>query len=294
MPFVFYSCFSQTESMQVEGRPYNKCTGRQVKYPPLVPLKLRHHKISQMAWDKWHGGSYLHHFKAGQQIWKVFFCTNTNHMWDLRGPSQTSKCLRAERCEKLREVNVLFCFRCCPDYRLFRRSHLGCALRAQVVMSRDSRRNPTSKPPLKLKTLRVELWVIPFSETLSLDEYGTPEQLWLKVKMNPDGIYVTECEGGRCSVTPAWSNKGQGGRKKMAGCEKEPSRSQQVAAVVAPDPLQLLGISKWTEDLSSTWELSCTILSPRRDIGLVPLCSPTACTAVCEIHIQSLHNPSRF
>lgn len=71
--------------------------------------------------------------------------------------------------------------------------------------------------------------VIPFSKArwLTLGEYGTPEQLWLKVKMRPDGIYATESEGGRCSITLAWSNKGQG--KEIAACEMEPSRSQQVA-----------------------------------------------------------------
>lgn len=75
-----------------------------------------------------------------------------------------------------------------------------------------------SKIKTPFETQNCESWasqVIPFSRTrwLTLDEYGTPEQLWLKVKMRPDGIYVTESEGGRCSVTLAWSNKGRGEKK---------------------------------------------------------------------------------
>lgn len=108
--------FSQTETMWGERRPHYKCTGRQVKYPPLVPLRLRHHKVSQMAWDKWHGGSCLHPFQSGQQIWKVFLCKHKPHVRS-EEPSQTSDAFEEKDVKSYARSRVFFFF--AADYRLF-------------------------------------------------------------------------------------------------------------------------------------------------------------------------------
>lgn len=199
-----------------------------------MPWKLRHREVSQMAWDKWHGGSCLHPFQSGQQIWKVFLRKHKPHVRS-KGAEPNFSCLPGERCEKLREVNVFFfvvVVAQIADYSASVQSLTPRLCSADAGNCADGQPQK-SKIKTPFETQNPESWagqVIPFSKTrwLTLDEYGTPEQLWLKVKMRPDGIYVTESEGGRCSVTLAWSNKGQGG-KKIAGCEMEPSRSQQVA-----------------------------------------------------------------
>lgn len=152
---------------------------------------------------------------------------------EIWGAEPNFRCLGGERCAKLREVNVFFWRRLQIIQPRLSRSHLGRAPRTHVTVRTDRHRNPRSKPPFE--TQNPQSWAapceaIPFSKTrwLTLDEYCTPERPWLKVKMRPDGIYVTESEGGIgvASHWP-WSNKGQG--EKIAGCETEPSRSQQVA-----------------------------------------------------------------
>lgn len=214
-----------------ERRPYYKCTGRQVKCPPLVPLKLRHHKASQMAWDKWHRGSCLHPFQSGQQIWKVFLCKHKPHVRS-KGPSQTSDAFD-EKDVKSYARSRFFFFAQITDYWALAQPLTPRLWAADVRNGKDGQAEK-SKIKTPFETQTSESWtglceIIPFSKTrwLTLDEYCTPERPWLKVKMRPDGIYVTESEGGWCSVTLAWSNKGQ--EKKNAGCETEPSRSQQVA-----------------------------------------------------------------
>lgn len=208
-----------------------------------MPLKLRHHKVSQMAWDKWHGGSCLHPFQSGQQIWKVFLRKHKPHVRS-EGPSQTSDAF--EEMWKVTRGQLFFFFFCCTDYRLF---SLGSAAHTSGLCAAHAGNGEDGQPrKSKIKTpfetQNPVSWagqVVPFSKTrwLTLDKYGTPEQLWLKIKMRPDGIYGTESEGGWCRVTPAWSNKGQG--KKIAGCEMEPfSAGGRVVAPVS-DPLQLLG-----------------------------------------------------
>lgn len=229
--FCLLLSFSQTETMWGERRPYYKCTGRQVKYPPLVPLKLRHHKVSQMAGDKWHGGSCLHPFQSGQQIWKVFLCKHKPHVRSegrakLQMPSRR-KMWKATRGQRFFLAQI-------TDYLASAQPLTPQPCTADTRNGKDGQAQK-SKIKTPFETQNPKSWAgpceaIPFSKTrwLTLDEYCTPERPWLKVKMRPDGIYVTESEGGVgvASHWP-WSNKGQG--EKIAGCETEPSRSQQVA-----------------------------------------------------------------
>lgn len=135
-------------------------------------------------------------------------------MWDLRGRAKLQTSSRRKTWKATRGHRFVL-FMSLHRLQIIQPQLLTPRLCTAPTGNNEDGQPQKSKIKTPFETQNSESWagrVIPFSKTLTLDEYGTPEQLWLKVKMRPDGIYVTESEGGRCSVTLAWSNKGQGGR----------------------------------------------------------------------------------
>lgn len=160
MAFVFYSVSHRQKPCKTRDVHTINALGDKLNTLPLCLESCD--TVKSAKWPEINGTEarvYIH-FKAANRSGR-YFCANTNHMWDLRGPSQTSVAFQEKDVKSY--VRSTFFFLLLLLHRLqiiqprFSRSHLGCALRTQVIVRTDSHRNPRSKPPLKLKTLRVEL-----------------------------------------------------------------------------------------------------------------------------------------
>lgn len=173
------------------------------------------------------------------------------------GSGKTLPAFGGERCEKLSEVNL---------HRL-RITQLGAQPLTPQLCTAATGNGEDGLP--EIQDQNPESGAELASSVHSQTHWRWMNMARHKVQMRPNGIYVTESDGGRCSVTLAWANKGHG-EKKIAGCEMESCCSQQVAELWLQPQIQFCSwgsrsgqriFPHWEVLTRNTWAVPCVILA---------------------------------